>query len=214
MAAPHTVHDFPRASLVEVAIGHAFLGVAGWKIEGQLPQGVTKAVMIAAPHTTGWDMPYMLATAFVFRLRLNFLAKHTLFEGFRGPLMRALGGVAVDRRAPHGLVGQVVERFRKGSDMLLAVAPAGTRARSKHWKSGFYHIANEAQIPILCGFLDFKHKIAGVGPAIVPTGDMKADMDRIRAFYADKTGKYPGTETPIRLKDEGSPNPTPAAAPA
>lgn len=202
MASSHAEHDFPRASLIEHAIGRAFLGVAGWRIEGQLPKGVTQGVMIAAPHTTNWDMPYMLATAYVYRLRLNFLGKHTLFEGMWGPVMRWLGGIPVDRRASHGLVGQVVQRFAEQKGMLLAIAPAGTRSRAPHWKSGFYHIAHEAQIPILCGFLDFRRKVAGVGPAIVPTGDVKADMDRIRAFYADKTGKRPEATTPMRLESE------------
>ena len=214
MARSHADHDFPRATLLEAGIGHALLGLAGWRIEGHLPKGVTKAVMIAAPHTTNWDLPYMLGTAFIYRLRLNFLGKHTLFEGpIRGPFMRFLGGVPVDRRAANGLVSQVVDRFARESNMLLAVAPAGTRSRTKYWKSGFYHIANEARIPILCGYLDFKNKVAGVGPAIMPTGNMKADMDRIRAFYADKTGMYPDAEGPIALENEtdgsGDAMPTP-----
>lgn len=215
MAGAHAEHDFPRSSLVEYAIGRAFLGVAGWRIEGELPRGVTQGVMIAAPHTTNWDLPYMLATAYVFRVRLNFLGKHTLFEGIQGPFMRWLGGIPVDRRAPHGLVGQVVRRFAERKGMLLAIAPAGTRSRAPHWKSGFYHIAHEAQIPIVCGFLDFRRKVAGVGPAIIPTGDVRADMDRIRAFYADKTGRRPEATTPVRLESELDPAaPLAAASPA
>src|SRR5690606_4795308 len=161
--------DFPRSSLVEYAIGRAFLGVAGWRIEGELPRGVTQGVMIAAPPTTNWALPYMLATAYVFRVRLNFLGQPTLFEGLQAPFLRW---------------------------------PAGTRSRAPHWKSGFYHIAHEAQIPIVCGFLDFRRKVAGVGPAIIPTGDVRADMDRIRAFYADKTGRRPEATTPVRLESE------------
>ncbi len=219
MARSHADHDFPRATLVESAIGHAFLRVAGWRIEGHLPKGVTKAVMIAAPHTTNWDLPYMLATAFVYRLRIKFLGKHTIFRGARGPFMRWLGGIAVDRRSTNGVVGQVAQRFDDESAMVLSIAPAGTRARTEHWRSGFYHIANEAQIPIMCGYLDFGNKVAGVGPAIMPTGDMKADMDRIRAFYAEKTGMFPEAATPIRLKDESEQqpkleSPLPAAHPA
>lgn len=202
MASSHANHDFPKASRVEELIGHAFLGIAGWRIEGQLPKGVTKAVMIAAPHTSNWDLPFMLATAFVFRVRLNWLGKHTLFEGAAAPFMRWLGGVPVDRRAPHGLVAQVAKRFSDVGGMLLGVSPPGTRSRTNYWKSGFYHIANEAQVPIVCGFLDFGRKVAGVGPSFVPTGDILADMERIRRFYGDMEGLHAGTETPIRLKSE------------
>ncbi len=202
MASPRDNHQFPKASGIERALGRTFLRVAGWRVEGHLPEGVNKAVMIAAPHTTNWDLPYMLATAWVFKLRLRFLAKHTLFDGVGGPLMKWLGGIPVDRRTPHGLVGQVAKRFAAEDAILLAVAPAGTRSRAPHWKSGFYRIAEEAKVPIVCGFLDFGKKVAGVGPTITPSGDVRADMDRIRAFYNDKRGLRDEATTPVRLSVE------------
>ena len=194
-------HDGPRNSPVTHFIGQLYLKVAGWTTEGELPPS-TKGVLIASPHTSGWDLPYMVAVSWVYGLDLNWLGKHTLFEGYRGPFMRWLGGIAVDRRSRHGVVGSLVKRFAETDRMYLAIAPAGTRSRAKQWRSGFYHIAEGAQVPIICGFLDFGRKVGGVGPAIVPTGDVKADMDRIRAFYKDITGLRTGCSTEIRLREE------------
>ena len=116
--------------------------------------------------------------------------------------MRWLGGVPVDRRAAHGVVGQAAEMLTDADKMFLAVAPAGTRSKASHWKSGFYHIANSAQVPIVCAFLDFENKVGGVGPSFVPTGDIRADMDRIRAFYDGMKGYRPELSTKMVLKEE------------
>ena len=194
-------HDGPASSRLAYAVGRLYLTLAGWKVEGELPPG-GKGVLIAAPHTSGWDLPFMLSVAWVFRLRLNWLGKHTLFRGAAGPFMRWLGGIPVDRRAPLGQVGQAVERFNNHSSMYLAIAPAGTRSQAKHWKSGFYRIAEGAGVPILCGFLDYGRKVGGVGPAIVPSGDVRADMDRLRAFYEGMTGLRADVSTAIVLREE------------
>jgi 1-acyl-sn-glycerol-3-phosphate acyltransferase len=194
-------HTGPSSSLVSYAVGRGYLALAGWRIEGELPDS-SKGILIAAPHTSGWDLPYMLATAWVFRLKLNWLGKHTLFEGWRGGFMSFLGGLPVNRGARHGVVGQVADRFRESDALWLAIAPAGTRSKRDHWKSGFYHIAREARVPIICGFLDYKRKVAGVGPSFVPTGNIKADMDRIRAFYRDIGARKPESDTLVRLLEE------------
>ncbi len=162
-----------------------------------------RCVLIASPHTSNWDLPYMLAVAWVYRLKINWLGKHTLFEKpIWGGFMRFLGGLAVDRRGAHGVVEQAAERLVNSNGMYLAVAPAGTRAGSKHWKSGFYHIAHRAQVPIALGFLDFGSKVGGVGGSFVPTGDIKRDMDKIREFYRGMVGHTPGKESPIVLREE------------
>lgn len=204
---PRVTHPGPKVSLLFYGIGRAYLTLAGWRCEGELPKDAKKWIMIAAPHTSGWDLPYMLACAWVYRIRLNFLGKHTLFAGWRGPFMRFLGGIPVDRRKPQGLVSQVVEEFDKVDGLFLAVPPAGTRKSIKHWKSGFYHIARGAGVPVVTGFLDYERKVTGLGPTLELTGDVVADMDRIRAFYADKAGMYPERAQPIRLKDELEPQP-------
>jgi len=199
---PFAKHDLPRSGLIKYAIGRAFLTIAGFETEGELPEGFSRAVMIAHPHTSNWDLPYMLATAWVYRVKLSWLGKHTVFKGWRGPVMRALGGIPVDRRAPKGQVGQAADRIGESDAILLAVAPAGTRSKTDRWRSGFYHIANTAEVPILMSYLDFGHKKSGVGGAFLPTGEIKADMDRIRAFYDGMTGLRPDLATTIILKEE------------
>jgi 1-acyl-sn-glycerol-3-phosphate acyltransferase len=191
----------PASSRALYAVGAAYLKLAGWTTSGELPPSA-KGVLIAAPHTSGWDLPYMLAVAWVYGLELSWLGKHTLFAGWRGPFMRWLGGVPVDRRAPHGLVAGVVAQLDASDGMILAIAPAGTRTSGGRWRSGFYHIANDARVPIICGFLDYGRKVGGVGPSFVPSGDVRADMDRIRAFYRGITGRYPDVVHTIELREE------------
>jgi 1-acyl-sn-glycerol-3-phosphate acyltransferase len=203
--------DRSQRPALTALVGEAYLKLAGWTTEGELPAS-RKAVFIAAPHTSSWDLPYMVAVSWVYGIKLHWLGKHTLFAGFRGPFMRWLGGIAVDRRSPSGVVGTLVERFAEADTLYLAIAPAGTRSRAKHWRSGFYHIAYGANVPIICGFLDFGRKVGGVGPAIIPTGDFKADMDRIRAFYDGMKGCREGCITEIRLREESGSDPHEATA--
>lgn len=179
-----------------------YLKVSGWEIEGELPDN-PKAVVIAAPHSSNWDGPHMLAVAWAMRMRLSFLAKHTIFRrSVAGAFFRWAGGIPVDRRASHGVVAQVIDQFDQADKLWLAIAPAGTRSRGEHWKSGFYHIAHKAQAPVVCAFLDYKRKVGGVGPSFIPTGDVQADMDRIRKFYEGITACYPDQTTPVRLVEE------------
>jgi 1-acyl-sn-glycerol-3-phosphate acyltransferase len=147
-------------------------------------------------------MPFMVATAGILRVKINWLGKHTLFKCPYGWFMRLTGGIAVDRRAARGLVSSAADIIGEKDKIHLAVAASGTRGKRDYWKSGFYHIATEAQVPIVCGFLDYGKKECGLGLSIMPTGDIKADMDQIRAFYADKTGKFPEKRSRIRLRAE------------
>ena len=119
--------------------------------------------------------------------------------------MRRLGGVPVERGQRSNLVQHVAARFEQVERLFLVVPPSGTRHRAAHWKSGFYHIAREAGVPIVCTFLDYSRKIAGVGIVLKASGDVIADMDKIRAFYAPFRGKYPEKMTPIRLSEEDAP---------
>ncbi len=133
---------------------------------------------------------------------INWLGKHTLFSGPAGPIMRAWGGVPVDRRSKQDLVSQVVERFNAGEQIALAIPAEGTRSYSKYWRSGFYHIAKGANVPIVLSFLDYERRTGGVGPAITATGDVAADMEKIRAFYLGMAGKYPNLSGPPYLREE------------
>ena len=188
--AKFTIFDTPLLNTILRAGSLLFLKTAGWKLEGNLP--VTRQyVIIAAPHTSNWDLPMMLAVVFAFRLKVYFLAKHTLFKPPFGIFLRWLGGIPVDRSKTNNLVDQAVELFSTHDDLVLIVPPEGTRKRVRYWKSGFYRIACGAQVPIVLGFIDFKQKIAGLGGTHVPNGDFDADLINIQAFYAGITGKNP-----------------------
>jgi 1-acyl-sn-glycerol-3-phosphate acyltransferase len=178
-----------------------YLRLFGWRVEGRLPAG-TKAVAIAAPHTSNWDLPFMLAVSYVLGVKPSWLGKQQLFRGAFGWLMRRLGGVPVDRSRRENLVQQVADYFGTVDQLFLVVPPSGTRQRATHWRSGFYYIARGAAVPIICAFLDYRRKVGGIGPTIAPGGDLRADMRVIREFYAQVTGKYPALTTPVRLVEE------------
>ena len=161
-------------------------------------------MLIAAPHTSNWDLLHLLALAWSVDIPVSWMGKHTLFRGLLGPLMRAVGGVAVQRDRRNDLVRQMADVFASREQLVLTVPPEATRGRAEYWKSGFYRIAFEAGVPIHLGYLDYPTKTGGFGTSVVPTGDVKADMDLIRAFYADKRGRYPERFGPIRLRDERS----------
>lgn len=186
-------------------LGRAYLRAFGWRVEGRLPAG-TKAVAIAAPHTSNWDLPFMLAVSYVLGVKPSWLGKRQLFRRPFGGLMRRLGGVPVDRDRRSNLVEQVTDYFATVDQLFLVIPPSGTRKRATHWKSGFYHIARGAGVPLICTFLDYRRKVGGVGPVLVPAGDVAADMRVIRDFYATVTGKYPELTTPARLLEEEPPS--------
>ncbi|MCC6764496.1 MAG: lysophospholipid acyltransferase family protein [Deltaproteobacteria bacterium] len=199
-----SVKTTPPAGPLARALARAWLWFFGWKVEGELPPGI-KAVAIAYPHTTNWDMPFMLAVAYRLGVRPSWLGKRQIFRTPFGGFMRWLGGIPVDRSARTNMVAQVVERFAGIDRLFLVVPPSATRHKAAHWKSGFYHIARGAGVPILCTFLDYTRKVGGIGAVVHPTGDVRADMDVIRAFYQGIEGRYPENQTPIYLPEEDPP---------
>ena len=154
----------------------------------------------------------MLATAYVMRVHISWFGKHTIFIPPWGWFMRGVGGIPVDRRAPQSLVTQMADKFRSSDELILAVPPEGTRSKVDHWKSGFYHIAFESGVPIGLGYLDYGRKLCGLGMFVIPSGNVKEDMDKIRAFYRDIRGKYPHLESEPRLQDETTMNLTKSGA--
>jgi 1-acyl-sn-glycerol-3-phosphate acyltransferase len=182
-------------------LGRLWLCLFGWKVHGEAPT-YRKFVLIAAPHTSNWDFPFMLATAYVMRVRISWFGKHTLFRPPWGWFLRKLGGIPVDRRAPHSLVMQMAEQFNSRDELVLAVPPEGTRSKVAVWKSGFYHIAAESGVPIGLGYLDYDRKLCGLGMFVIPSGDVREDMDKIRGFYRSIRGKYPDLESEPRLREE------------
>ena len=186
----HTIFDTPIINTVLRACSIAFLKMTGWKIEGTLPPNGQKSVLIAAPHTSNWDLPYTLMVAFVLRLNVHWMGKASIFRFPFGGLMRWLGGIAVDRSKSNNLVAASASAITtaKGS-LQLIVPPEGTRSKVRYWKTGFYHIAQTAQVPIVMAYMDYTRKISGLGPVFYPTGDLEADMRTIKAFYAPFKGK-------------------------
>jgi len=168
----------------------AFLRLSGWKVEGALPAHASKCVLIAAPHTSNWDLPYTLMVAFALRLNPYWMGKHTLFKAPFGGVMRWLGGISVNRQQSSNLVAASAQAIREADGALqLIVPPEGTRAKTRYWKTGFYHIALGAQVPIVMAYMDYPHKRSGLGPLFEPTGDVNADMAAIKAFYAPFKGR-------------------------
>ena len=186
----HTIFDTPIVNTLLRGMSIAFLRLTGWKVVGKLPPEAAKSVLIAAPHTSNWDLPYTLMVAFALRLNVHWMGKTSLFKPpFRGVMMW-LGGIPVDRSQNNNLVAASSAAIKKASGPLqLIVPPEGTRSGALYWKTGFYYIAAEAGVPIVMAYLDYDKKVGGLGPVFKTTGDIDADMVAIKAFYASVTGK-------------------------
>ena len=166
----------------------------GWKAVGE-PPADRRCVIIAAPHTSNWDFLYFLGLTDALGVRAHFMGKTSLFRWPMARFMRDMGGVPVERRASHNQVEAMVAEFGRRKQFMLTIAPEGTRGAVKQWRSGFYHIALAAKVPMVCGLMDYGTKTGGLGPAIWPTGDYKADMVKIAEFYRSVTPKYPDRAT-------------------
>ncbi|MFZ4478367.1 MAG: 1-acyl-sn-glycerol-3-phosphate acyltransferase [Rhodoferax sp.] len=185
-----TIFDTPIVNTLLRGLSSFFLKLTGWKIEGSLPPGCNKSVLIAAPHTSNWDLPYTLMVAFALKLHIYWMGKEQIFKPpFRG-LMCWLGGIPVRRETSSNLVAASVAAIKAATGPLqLIVPPEGTRSNTRYWKTGFYYIALGAQVPIVLAYMDYKKKISGLGPVFLPTGNIDADMLAIKAFYAPLQGK-------------------------
>jgi len=185
-----TIFDTPVVNRLLRAGSISFLKLAGWRIEGELSPLAGKCVLIAAPHTSNWDLPYTLMAAFVLRLHPYWMGKASLFRPPFGATMRWLGGIAVDRSQATNLVAASAAALRAADGPVqLIVPPEGTRGKTRHWKTGFYYIAQSAGVPIQLAYMDYAHKRAGLGPLFQPSGDIDRDMAAIKAFYAPFRGK-------------------------
>ena len=185
-----TIFDTPVANTLLRAGSRAFLRLNGWTLEGALPPEATRSVLIAAPHTSNWDLPYTLMVAFCLRLNIYWMGKASIFRWPWGPLMRWLGGIAVDRSKSSNLVAASAAALRAADGPLqLVVPPEGTRGRTRQWKTGFYYIALEARVPIVLAYMDYERKLSGLGPVFTPSGDVEADMAAIKRFYAPFKGR-------------------------
>ncbi len=170
--------------------GTFFLRVFGWQFVGDIPN-VPKLVAIGAPHTSATEVFVAIAVQWALEIRLTLMAKDSLFRWPLGILMRWVGAVPIDRSHPSGMVTQMTEQLKASQKMIVGLAPEGTRKPVEHWKTGFYHIAYGAGVPILCVGFDFGRKEIIMREPLIPSGDLKQDMATIRGWYAGMVGKKP-----------------------
>lgn len=170
-------------------LSFAYLKLAGWTVRGDWP-GVEKAVLVAAPHTSNWDGLNMLATAGFYRVKLAWMGKKSLTQGPFGWVLKAMGCVPIDRSQSNDVVNVMREAFASRTRMILAIPPEGTRSLAREWKSGFYHIAHGAGVPLVISVLDYGTKRVSLAALVIPSGDYAADLALIRAHYVGVKGKH------------------------
>jgi 1-acyl-sn-glycerol-3-phosphate acyltransferase len=185
-----TIFDARTVSTALHHLSRFYLKLSGWRKEGRAPDE-PKYVMIAAPHTSNWDLFYTLLLAFAFRIKVFWLGKKAIFRPPFRRLCRWLGGIPIDRSRSNNMVAEAVRIFGNHERMILIVPPEGTRKKVRYWKTGFYYIAHGAGVPIALGYVDYRRKAGGIGPMFHPTGCIEDDMKDIQAFYAGVTGKRP-----------------------
>jgi 1-acyl-sn-glycerol-3-phosphate acyltransferase len=200
MSRPHRVpplgYALPRSGgPISRAAGRWALALVGWRIEGELPD-VPRAVIIIAPHTSNWDFVVAIAAKLGLGLRAAWLGKDSLFHPPLGGLMRRLGGIPVDRARPHDVVAASVARFAATERLVLGLAPEGTRKSVGRWRTGFYHIARGAGVPIVPVAVDWSRRALAIGPSLVPGNDMGADLAALGAFFAPARGRRGERPTP------------------
>lgn len=183
--------------MVLQATARRILQALGWTLRYDDP-GTRRYVLIVAPHTSNWDFPLGLLAAWGMDLKANWMGKHTLFKGILGPFFQALGGIPVYRGDASDMVRQMADRFAGADHLVLAMAPEGTPKYQAYWKSGFWHIARAARVPVAMAYLDYATKEVAVGGTFIPSDDREADFEIIRAFYQGRRGKHPEKEGTIR----------------
>jgi 1-acyl-sn-glycerol-3-phosphate acyltransferase len=199
-------HDERQPSLLSRLFRAALVGIYrynGWKAEGEVPDA-RKYVLIAAPHTSNWDFVNFLGLTEDLGIKPHFMAKSSLFRWPFTNFMLDMGGVPVDRSSNRNYVQQMIEEFGRRDSFILTVAPEGTRGSVGTWKSGFYHIAMGAGVPMVVGMCDYAKKTGGLGQLIWPSGDYAADIKRLAAIYASVTPKHPAKGMIYSVESEQS----------
>ena len=184
-----TMYNTPVIRPIIRALCTVYLFLTGWKLKGEQPVE-DKYVLIAVPHTSNWDFPISLSMAFVYGFDMHWMGKDSLFKSWRGPIMKWMGGIPINRSSANNVVAQTIDAFNRHDKLVIAVPPEGTRSRVDAWKTGFYYIALGAGIPIALAFLDYKTKRGGFLSTFHPTGDAEGDIAEIRSRYVGISGKY------------------------
>lgn len=198
----------PRKTLTQ-HLSTACLSAAGWRVEmAEVPP--ERCVIIGAHHTVWVDLILTLLLMGATGVRFRWVGKESLFQGPLGWLLRTLGGIPVRRSVRANFVDQIVAAFDQSGPLRVAILPEGARRHVTHWKTGFYYIAMGAGVPIVLGYADFRRRRVGLGPLLLPTGDIDADFERYRAFYAGVRGCYPERQGEVRCTSDQQDGPAPA----
>jgi 1-acyl-sn-glycerol-3-phosphate acyltransferase len=179
-----------RGNALSRGIGRTMMQLGGWKFEGSVPDE-PKFVMIVAPHTSNWDFFVGLWALFALGFRISFLGKHTIFVWPVKSFLRWLGGIPVQREVSRDRVAEAVGAFNASEKLLLVLAPEGTRKYVAEWKTGFYHMADGAHVPIVPVAFDYENRIVRIHPAFWTTGDRDADIAALQSLYRGVKGKHP-----------------------
>ncbi len=177
------------------------VNLIGWRVVGEMPNH-PKMVIIAAPHTSNWDYVLFLGVIAHFHLDVRVLIKKSVFWGPLGALLRHFGGIPVDRSEHHSLVPTATRAFEEADRLLLVITPEGTRSAVDHWHSGFWRIADAADVPILMAFVDGSTRTVGFGPARKVDGDPDAWIAAAAEVYEGKTGWNASKVSPVKLRDD------------
>ena len=172
-------------------IGKLVLKIMGWKSDYPKEFHIDKCVLIAAPHTSNWDLLFALAVFWEQKIQAKYFIKDSFTKGIHGWFFKMLGAIGVDRSKTGNLVHHAVSTINRMDKIALMVPAEGTRSRVEKWKTGFYHIAKKADVPVALGYLDYKNKIAGVGDLVEISTDYEKDMKKIEKFYSSIPAKYP-----------------------
>lgn len=202
-----TIHDVSWLVTLAKRLSGWVLHLRGWRVVGDPPSDA-RFVLVAAPHTSAWDVPLMLGCTLQVRLRLHWLGLATYFRWPIAGLLRWLGGVPITRGPAAQRVLEAARLLADGGPAVVAIAPEGSRHRVDRWRTGFYHLAVTAEVPLVLTALDYSKRTARFGPLLQPSGDLAADLPVIQAFYADVQGRHPERQGPIRV-DEPEPPSTP-----
>lgn len=180
-------------------LARVLLKLTRWKTVGDVP---SKGILVGAPHTSNWDWVLTMLLAWDYGIHIHLLVKDSLFKGPLAPILRWSGAVELDRDNPGATIRRLIEQSEHDETFLLGIAAEGTRSKGEYWKSGFYRISQQTGLPITLAFLDAPSRTVGWGPTFSLSGDMTADMDVLREFFADKTGIKPEGATVPRLREE------------
>ena len=190
-------------SVVKKFVAHIVMWLLGWHVDVAVTPP-PKCIVVGHPHTSSWDFPLFVFTLWILEMDMRWIGKQSLFQGPFGWMFRALGGLPVDRSGGKNTVQAVTELFATHDQLMIGIAPAGTRKSADHWRSGFYHMAKEAKVPLVLGSIDFKRRTGRFIGALDVSEDLHADMDRIREMYAGVEGRNPERQIAIRLVDEST----------